>query len=57
MKEVDGTIHALQERDLPDGSISSFGALFDPLLGLVGTTAVHPEQAPEPGSAGQRAGP
>lgn len=47
MKEADGTIHTLQEWDLPDGSISSFGALIDPLLGLVATSEAYPEQAPE----------
>lgn len=46
MKEPDGTIHALQERDLPDGSINSFGALIDPLLGLVGTSEAYPKHVP-----------
>jgi hypothetical protein len=46
MKEADGTVHALQERDLPDGSVSAFGALIDPLLGLTATAESHPEQAP-----------
>jgi hypothetical protein len=46
MKEADGTIHTLQERDLPDGSVSSFGTLIDPLLGLAATTIAHPEQSP-----------
>jgi uncharacterized membrane protein len=46
MKEPDGTVHALQEQDLPDGSVSSFGALIDPLLGIVATTEAHPEQGP-----------
>lgn len=45
MKEADGTIHALLERDLPDGSVSAFGALIDPLLGLVATAESHPEQS------------
>ncbi|HMQ33022.1 MAG TPA: hypothetical protein PKD53_19990 [Chloroflexaceae bacterium] len=45
-KEADGTVHALQERDLPDGSVSTFGALIDPLLGLVATTEAYPAQAP-----------
>ncbi|NTU83886.1 MAG: hypothetical protein HGA45_31685, partial [Chloroflexales bacterium] len=45
MKEADGTVHALQERDLPDGSVSTFGALIDPLLGLVATTEAYPEQS------------
>lgn len=40
MKEPDGTLHALQEQDLPDGSVSSFGALIDPLLGLVAATEI-----------------
>jgi hypothetical protein len=46
MKETDGTLQALHERDLPDGSVSSFGALIDPLLGLAVTTESHPEQSP-----------
>lgn len=45
MKEADGTVHTLQERDLADGSVSSFGALIDPLLGLVATAEAYPEQA------------
>jgi uncharacterized membrane protein len=45
MKEADGTVHALQEQDRPDGSVSAFGALIDPLLGLVATTEAYPEQA------------
>lgn len=45
MKEADGTVHALHERDLPDRSVSAFGALIDPLLGLVATVEAHPEQA------------
>lgn len=45
MKEADGTVHALQERDLPDGSVSTFGALIDPLLGLAATSEAHPAQA------------
>ncbi len=49
MKEADGTVHALQEHDLPDGSVSSFGALLDPLLGLavVGTTSADPTGSAE----------
>jgi hypothetical protein len=45
MKEADGTVHALHERDLPDGSVSAFGALIDPLLGLAATIETHPEQS------------
>jgi hypothetical protein len=45
MKEADGTVHALQEQDMPDGSVSTFGALIDPLLGLAATTAAHSAQA------------
>lgn len=45
MKEADGTVHALQERDLPDGSVSAFGALLDPLLGLQATLETYPEPA------------
>lgn len=45
MKEADGSVHALHERDLPDGSVSSFGALIDPLLGLAATVETHPEQS------------
>jgi uncharacterized membrane protein len=44
MKEADGTVHALQEQDMPDGSVSSFGALIDPLLGLT-TVGTPPEQS------------
>jgi hypothetical protein len=44
MKEADGTVRALQEQDMPDGSVSSFGALLDPLLGL--TTAGTPLDQP-----------
>lgn len=43
MKEADGTVHALQEQDLPDGSVSTFGALLDPLIGLAATVEAHPE--------------
>lgn len=46
MKEADGTLHALQERDLPDGSVSTFGALINPLLGLAATVEAHPAQSP-----------
>jgi uncharacterized membrane protein len=42
MKEPDGTVHALQEQDLPDGSVSTFGALLDPLLGLRATIETRP---------------
>ncbi len=45
MKEADGTVHALQERDLPDGSVSAFGALLDPLLGFAATVEARPEAA------------
>ncbi len=45
MKEADGTVHALQEQDLPDGSVSAFGALLDPLLGLQATVESQPEPA------------
>jgi uncharacterized membrane protein len=45
MKEADGTVHALQERDLPDGSVSTFGALLNPLLGLAATVETHPVAA------------
>jgi hypothetical protein len=45
MKEADGTVHTLQERDLPDGSVSTFGALIDPLLGLTATVETHLEPA------------
>jgi uncharacterized membrane protein len=51
MKEADGTIHALQEQDLPDGSVSSFGALLDPLLGLAATVEAQPVGAPSPDTA------
>jgi hypothetical protein len=44
MKEADGTVHALQEQDMPDGSVRSFGALLDPLLGL--TTVGPPDEQP-----------
>jgi uncharacterized membrane protein len=45
MKDVDGSVHALQEGDLPDGSVSAFGALLDPLLGLAATTVeAQPER-------------
>lgn len=47
MKEADGTIHTLQEQDLPDGSVSTFGALIDPLLGLVATAEASPMPAAE----------
>lgn len=46
MKETNGTVRALQERDLPDGSVSAFGALIDPLLGLETTIKAHPDAAP-----------
>jgi uncharacterized membrane protein len=42
MKEADGTIHALQEQDMPDGSVSAFGALLNPLLGLQATIETQP---------------
>jgi len=45
MKEADGTVHTLQEWDLPDGSVNTFGALIDPLLGLVATTQTYSTQA------------
>jgi hypothetical protein len=45
MKEADGTVRALQEQDMPDGSVSSFGALIDPLLGLT-TVKASPVQSP-----------
>ncbi|MCX7792457.1 MAG: hypothetical protein N2378_17620 [Chloroflexaceae bacterium] len=45
MKEADGTIRALQEQDLPDGSGSSVGTLVDPLLGLGVTVESQPEPA------------
>lgn len=44
MKEADGTVRTLQEQELSDGSVSTFGALIDPLLGLVATTEAYPEQ-------------
>ncbi|MBP1467229.1 hypothetical protein EYB53_016065 [Candidatus Chloroploca sp. M-50] len=46
LKEADGTVHTLHERDLPDGSVRSFGTLIDPLLGLVATVETYTEQAP-----------
>lgn len=46
LKEADGTVHTLHERDLPDGSVRSFGTLIDPLLGLVATVETSTEQAP-----------
>lgn len=46
IKEADGTVHALQEQDMPDGSVSTFGALIDPLLGLAATAEAHPGQSP-----------
>lgn len=48
MKEPDGTVHTLQEQDMPDGSVSSFGALIDPLLGIVATTEAGRGQAAVP---------
>ncbi|NCC33020.1 MAG: hypothetical protein EOM24_13550 [Chloroflexia bacterium] len=46
LKEADGTVHTLHERDLPDGSVSTFGTLIDPLLGLVATVETYTEQTP-----------
>ena len=46
LKEADGTVHALQEWDQSDGRVSAYGALIDPLLGLVATTESYPEQDP-----------
>lgn len=43
MKDTDGTVHALQEQDMPDGSISALGGVLDPLLGL-STVAALPRQ-------------
>ncbi|PDV98208.1 hypothetical protein [Candidatus Chloroploca asiatica] len=46
LKEADGTVQTLHERDLPDGSVSTFGTLIDPLLGLIATVEASTEQAP-----------
>lgn len=47
MKEADGTVHALQEQDMPDGTVSAFGAVLDPLLGLAATVESQPGGAPD----------
>lgn len=57
MKEADGTIRALQEQDMPDGGVSAFGALLNPLLGLqttveaqsMGETGLEAPLSPEQG--------